>query len=248
MVRSLLPSSQAKILGPQQHFGRSLLFASLLIGTAFAQQHTDMDTTSNGRKDCSARTRLCIRRTRWYCLIWSVCLLGLSLTRQFARSESPRSPLSPPRSSAILTNESCNSSSLDSLLHRQQQHHDQHAESVLACRSCGLSVDSIAISTPICPPPSPRTIHIRDSRSYSRSARLVSRVSESPQCRSNGCGCSSEGRCSHHHWRPGRRRQPQDQQSRSLLRCCQVRHCLGRGQPSLVSLWRSRTRGRRSLR
>ena len=66
----------------------------------------------------------------WYILIWSVCLLGLSLARRFARSESPRSPLSPPRSSAILTNESEDSSSLDSLMRRQQQHDDQHAESV----------------------------------------------------------------------------------------------------------------------
>lgn len=66
----------------------------------------------------------------WYVLIWSVCLLGLSLARQFARSESPRSPLSPPRSSSILTNESEDSSSLDSLMRRQQQQDVDHAESV----------------------------------------------------------------------------------------------------------------------
>ncbi|SAM83827.1 related to Ceramide glucosyltransferase [Ustilago bromivora] len=66
----------------------------------------------------------------WYFLIWTVCLLGLSLARQFANSESPRSPLSPPRSSAILTNESEDSSSLDSLMRRQQQEVDSHAESV----------------------------------------------------------------------------------------------------------------------
>ena len=66
----------------------------------------------------------------WYGLIWSVCLLGLRLSRQFARLESPRSPLSPPRSSNILTNQTQDTSSLDSLLQRQHLHHEQHAESV----------------------------------------------------------------------------------------------------------------------
>lgn len=66
----------------------------------------------------------------WYGLIWSVCLLGLRLSRQFARLESPRSPLSPPRSSNILTNQTQETSSLDSLLQRQHLHHEQHAESV----------------------------------------------------------------------------------------------------------------------
>ena len=65
----------------------------------------------------------------WYLFIWSVCLLGLSLARQFARSEPPRSPLSPPRSSSILTNESQDTSSIDSLMRRHQQHDDQHAQS-----------------------------------------------------------------------------------------------------------------------
>ena len=66
----------------------------------------------------------------WYCCIWSVCLLGLRLARQFARSESPRSPLSPPRPSAILSNQTQDSSSLDSLMQRQQHHNQEHADSV----------------------------------------------------------------------------------------------------------------------
>ncbi|KAJ9474864.1 Ceramide glucosyltransferase [Pseudozyma hubeiensis] len=75
-------------------------------------------------------TALAIVGLGWYGAIWSICLLGLSLARQFARSEAPRSPLSPPRSSTILTNQSQDSSSLDSLLLRQQQNHEEHAESV----------------------------------------------------------------------------------------------------------------------
>ncbi|ETS60130.1 hypothetical protein PaG_05665 [Moesziomyces aphidis] len=66
----------------------------------------------------------------WYIITWSICLLGLSLARQFARPESPRSPLSPPRTSTLLTNESENSRSFDSLQRRQQQNDEDHAESV----------------------------------------------------------------------------------------------------------------------
>ncbi|SJX64562.1 related to Ceramide glucosyltransferase [Sporisorium reilianum f. sp. reilianum] len=110
-----------------------LLLAAFLIHTASAQQPPQ----ENGHATISTvgESSLLVRALAyvglgWYCFIWAVCLLGLRLARQFARSESPRSPLSPPRSSAILTNESQDSSSVDSLMQRQQQHHELHAESV----------------------------------------------------------------------------------------------------------------------
>ncbi|CDR88751.1 related to Ceramide glucosyltransferase [Sporisorium scitamineum] len=109
-----------------------LLLGAILIDTTSAEQSPRADThTTTTMVEPSLPVRaLAYVGLGWYCFIWAVCLLGLRLARQFALSESPRSPLSPPRSSAILTNQSENSISIDSLIQRQQQHHEQHAESV----------------------------------------------------------------------------------------------------------------------
>ncbi|EPQ28483.1 uncharacterized protein PFL1_03786 [Pseudozyma flocculosa PF-1] len=40
----------------------------------------------------------------WYAIIWSICLLGLSLARSYFRPPIPRSPLAPHRTSDLVTN------------------------------------------------------------------------------------------------------------------------------------------------
>ncbi|SNX87143.1 related to Ceramide glucosyltransferase [Melanopsichium pennsylvanicum] len=107
-----------------------VLLTALAVSSASAQQEPPQGMTSMAVIPSSLAHMLAYVSLTWYFIIWSVCLLGLGLARQFAHSESPRSPLSPPRSSSILTNESENSSSLDSLIRRQQQHSNEHAESV----------------------------------------------------------------------------------------------------------------------
>ncbi len=170
--------------------------------------------------------------------------LGLSLARQFARSESPRSPLSPPRSTAILTNESQESSSMDSLLRRQQQHDEEHAESVPAFLSCGPSV----VSTPICI----RTFLLPSHKTIPNRALRSSYLFATPPP-------PNRRRCSMSHaWSSqlilmsmhvslsviNLQVSTQNQQPRPLLCRFQVRHRLGGRQPSLVSQWCSSTRCR----
>ncbi|SPO30770.1 related to Ceramide glucosyltransferase [Ustilago trichophora] len=135
MLQLLLATASARLWRVQRRFTLLILLAVLLSSTASAQASLGDNapttiTTATENKPSSIIRALAYVGLTWYLLIWTVCLLGLGLANQFARSESPRSPLSPPRSSAILTNQSEDSSSIDSLMRRQQQHGQLHAESV----------------------------------------------------------------------------------------------------------------------
>ncbi|SPO30977.1 related to Ceramide glucosyltransferase [Ustilago trichophora] len=132
MGQSLLATANARLRRVQPPLALFVLFVVLVSSTASAQASLsdNAPTTITENKPSSILRALAYIGLSWYLLIWTVCLLGLGLANQFAHSESPRSPLSPPRSSVILTNETHDSSSIDSLMRRQQHHGQQHAESV----------------------------------------------------------------------------------------------------------------------
>ncbi len=165
----MMVSSSLSWLG--RHLGQSLFLASLIVGTASAQQHT-MEAPATADEPSSLSRLFAFVGLGWYCLIWSVCFLdsasqtnshapNLQGLRSHRHDPRPFSRTSQKTRAASTRSYIANSSIMTSM------------QSLFpVSRSCGHSVDSTATSTPTCPHPSPKTIRAPASRSSSRSEKL----------------------------------------------------------------------------
>ncbi|PWY97015.1 hypothetical protein BCV70DRAFT_203238 [Testicularia cyperi] len=110
---------------------RLLIITALATSTHAHSAVAQSDAMANDPAIGTVTTILASACLCWYLAIWSVCLLGYSIARGFSRTHVPRSPLSPPRTSTIFTNNAITPlSSLDSVFHSSHSSTGIHAQSV----------------------------------------------------------------------------------------------------------------------